>query len=538
MAEVVVTEGIVRVDGVVKADREVSVQNSVSITALRSTNVELEEENRELKERVELQQRQLLATEAKLGQVLGVLNGSAFKKLMEAQEQKMADEVGGGKGSVSNKIRGFVSLKKYRFQKDGFDLDLSYITPQIIAMGIPSEGVEAVYRNPMAESQRFFDTYHKDNFRIYNLCAESSRQYDKTKFANQVVVYPFSDHNACPLALFKPFCDDMKNWLSADSNRVAAVHCKAGKGRTGTMICAYLVHSGECATADDAMKKFGTARTSNGKGVTIPSQRRFVRYYADLVHSDFKLPVYKYAVNSIRLSPVPTLHYSALGGGCTPYFHIYKCSGTSFHKIFDSSAHIRPKRHKSTDSACEFLNLSAYGCGMAGTVKVQFFHASGKGKGKPMFHFWLHTAFMPETGGRLMLTKPELDKANKDKAFDDTFQVEILVIKDGDAPLSAAEYRLDDEGSAYQMKEVAEYMAVLNKDKMGEHKVNYYPETYDDEEWSDDEQEMMQLRGTKNLEVGSGGAVTRQEAPAVPGKVTRPTAAQVKKTRTSVKADL
>ena len=81
-------------------------------------------------------------------------------------------------------IRGLVSKKKKRFinQQHNFNLDLSYIPTgesvtcdeaddkfepeQLIAMGFPSEGTEAVYRNPMKEVRRFFNTFHKAPFRI------------------------------------------------------------------------------------------------------------------------------------------------------------------------------------------------------------------------------------------------------------------------------------------------------------------------------------------------------------------------------------
>jgi phosphatidylinositol-3,4,5-trisphosphate 3-phosphatase/dual-specificity protein phosphatase PTEN len=46
-----------------------------------------------------------------------------------------------------NYIRTLVSGKKKRFVDRKFNLDLSYITPRIIAMAYPGSGIETVYRN-------------------------------------------------------------------------------------------------------------------------------------------------------------------------------------------------------------------------------------------------------------------------------------------------------------------------------------------------------------------------------------------------------
>lgn len=54
----------------------------------------------------------------------------------------------------------------------------------------------------------------------------------------------------------------------------------------GTMICCYLLYSRQFQTADEALHYYAQRRTSDAKGVTIPSQRRYVEYYATLLRSN------------------------------------------------------------------------------------------------------------------------------------------------------------------------------------------------------------------------------------------------------------
>jgi len=56
--------------------------------------------------------------------------------------------------------RHLVSQNKKRFTQDGFDLDLVYLTDEIICMGLPAEGKEAFYRNPIDVLVRFFESRH------------------------------------------------------------------------------------------------------------------------------------------------------------------------------------------------------------------------------------------------------------------------------------------------------------------------------------------------------------------------------------------
>jgi len=96
-------------------------------------------------------------------------------------------------------LAGIVSGQKKRFQDDGFDLDLAYISPRIVAMGLPAERAEMLYRNPMPEIARFLHTYHKNHAKVYNLCSEHA--YGPDKLLTALQHYPFDDHQVCKVDL-------------------------------------------------------------------------------------------------------------------------------------------------------------------------------------------------------------------------------------------------------------------------------------------------------------------------------------------------
>lgn len=166
---------------------------------------------------------------------------------------------------------------------------------------------QRAYRNPLDRLVTFLDAKHGENWSIWEFRAEGTGYPDEAVYG-RIRHYPWPDHHPPPFRLVPMITASMRNWLHGEENeatnsdqqkdgkssnhllsklkdkdssksRVVVVHCKAGKGRSGTMACSYLIS--QCGwTAEDALARFTERRMRPkfGAGVSIPSQLRWVSY--------------------------------------------------------------------------------------------------------------------------------------------------------------------------------------------------------------------------------------------------------------------
>jgi protein-tyrosine phosphatase len=189
---------------------------------------------------------------------------------------------------MASLLRQIVAGPRSRHPEAG--LDLCYVTDQIIATSGPSGTYpQRAYRNPLDQLVKFLDYKHGKEWAIWEFRAEGTGYPDEEVYG-RIYHYPWPDHHPPPFRLVPMIMAGMRNWLREDGGkdgekrkerkgRVVVVHCKAGKGRSGTMACSYLIS--ECGwKPSEALTRFTERRMRPGfgQGVSIPSQLRWVGY--------------------------------------------------------------------------------------------------------------------------------------------------------------------------------------------------------------------------------------------------------------------
>ena len=313
-------------------------------------------------------------------------------------------------------LKSLVSQDKNRFCFDGYDLDLTYITPRIIAMGLPSTSLEALYRNNLTDVLNFFNERHPEHYKVYNLCEE--KNYAPNIFYKQGY-FPFQDHEAPPLNLIRPFCEDAKQFLDEDPKNVVAIHCLAGKGRTGTLISCLLLYLGELDTAADCLKYYGLMRVDNGRGVTVPSQIRYVFYFEQILRNKIPHPIIfkKLRIRKIRLVTIPAFN---------------KVTFVIENKVDDKNNVFDYNKKEILQENAGYMDFEVgdEGFVVCGDVKILFYTFSMFGGKEKIFKIWFNTNFVPKDDV-LEVKKDLVDKACKDKKckkFKHNFKIEVHMI--------------------------------------------------------------------------------------------------------------
>lgn len=370
----------------------------------------------------------------------------------------------------------FCAADRRCYVAEGVVMDLAYITRNIIGMGWPAQGVEAYYRNAWSEVTRFLSRkYAPQSCHVVNLCSERST----APFQKQSS-YPMDDHNPAEMTMMISFCCEMAEFIQEDPYiRVAAIHCKGGKGRTGTMISAYLLYMGLSRSADAALRHFSLLRSRTGakklQGVQTPSQERYVRYFERLINEmpNLQIPSRPRRVRRLVLHNVPSLWttrgighlwMAVVSNPCTDRNVLYVSNRTvtfspavpdastytwrtQARALFESDEEIlyKDSNEMDVDEASGGSNYSIDTASFAvlgndvelshpediptfdhDVVFKFFFYKNNPNALKPPVQFWLHTGLEKESN--IVLTREKLDGPSKDtkgERYPPNFSIEI-----------------------------------------------------------------------------------------------------------------
>lgn len=200
---------------------------------------------------------------------------------VEAEQQKMAKRIQRARTAMQKRDPKLpLDVPALR------DAQVVYITDRLITLSHPamasSQDGEITADRKLAAVGHLLQRRHDGRFMIWNL---SEVDYDTMMFDDQVLNFSFPGSPSPPLGLMLKLLVSMESWLKADERNVAVVHCLTGKGRTSTVLAAFLCWMGEAGFGDiyQALDYIAKCKKITPEELTIPSQRRYASYFKNML---------------------------------------------------------------------------------------------------------------------------------------------------------------------------------------------------------------------------------------------------------------
>ena len=166
------------------------------------------------------------------------------------------------------------------------DAEVVYITDRLITMGHPA--MQSLTDGDITPNRKLtalghlLQKRHAGKFMVWNL---SEVEYDYSILDDQVLAYNFPGSPSPPLGLLLKLIFSIESWLKADALNIAVLHCLTGKGRTSTVLACFLCWTGEAGFQEpmSALKYIALCKRCDVDQLTIPSQRRYVGYFSNML---------------------------------------------------------------------------------------------------------------------------------------------------------------------------------------------------------------------------------------------------------------
>ena len=167
------------------------------------------------------------------------------------------------------------------------DAEVVYVTDRILTMSHPAmqstvDG-DITPNRKLAAIAHLLHKRHGGRYMVWNL---SEVEYDVSILDDQVLLCSFPGSPSPPLGLLLKLLISMESWLRADDRNVAVVHCLTGKGRTSTVVASFLCWMAEAGFTKDvhqALEYIARCKKIAPEELTIPSQRRYAQYFANML---------------------------------------------------------------------------------------------------------------------------------------------------------------------------------------------------------------------------------------------------------------